>query len=94
MVDTGVGSNVVFPRSVLALIGREVHVLVLRMREVFHRCKFPALGNAFTHVCDNCELTSRTRNGVAKINNKACKCFQYLPCAAQLQTIREKKRGN
>ena len=62
MFDTDVGSN---SRSVLALIGREAHVLVLRIREAFHRWKFPALclaeyrlpplGNAFTHVHDNCE---------------------------------------
>ena len=65
MFDTDVGSN---SQSALALIGREAHVLVLRMREAFHRCKFPALclaeyrllplGNAFsTHVHDNCEIT-------------------------------------
>ena len=63
MFDTDVGSN---SRSALALIGREAHVLVLRMREAFHRWKFPALclaeyrlpllGNAFTHVYDNCKI--------------------------------------
>ena len=56
MFDTDVGSN---SRSALALIGREVHMLVLRMRETFHWWKFPALclaeyhlaplENAFTH---------------------------------------------
>ena len=64
MFDTDVGSN---SRSALALIGRGAHVLVLRMREAFHRWKFPALclaeyrllplGNAFTLVHDNCEIT-------------------------------------
>ena len=67
MFDTDVGSH---SRSALALIGREVHVLVLLMREAFHRWKFPALRlaeyrlaplkNAFTHVYDNCEITSKT----------------------------------
>ena len=61
-----VGSN---SRSALALIGREAHVVVLRIREAFHRWKFPALclaeyrlsplENAFTHVYDNCEITSK-----------------------------------
>ncbi len=64
MFDTYVGSN---SRSALALIGREAHVLVLRMREAFNWWKFPALclaeyrlttlGNAFTHVYDNCKIT-------------------------------------
>ena len=40
MFNTDVGSNL---RSALELIGREAHVLVLRMREAFHRWKFPAL---------------------------------------------------
>ena len=40
MFDTDVGS---YSRSALALIGREAHVLVLRMREAFHWWKFPAL---------------------------------------------------
>ena len=40
MFDTDVGS---YSWSALALIGREAHVLVLRMREAFHWWKFPAL---------------------------------------------------
>ena len=40
MFDTDVGSNSL---SALALIGREAHVLVLRMRKAFHRWKCPAL---------------------------------------------------
>ena len=43
MRDTDVGSSFVFERSALALIGREVHALVLHMREAVHRWKFPAL---------------------------------------------------
>ena len=83
MFDTDVGSN---SRSALALIGREAHVLVLLMREAFHRWKFPALclaeyhipplENAFTHVYDNCEITSKTRNAEVKIKNSAGKSFQ------------------
>ena len=83
MFDMDVGSN---SRSALALIGREAHVLVLLMREAFHRWKFPALclaeyrlpplENAFTHVYDNCEITSKTRNAEVKIKNSAGKCFQ------------------
>ena len=74
------------PRSALALIGRKAHVLVLRMREAFHRWKFPALclveyrlpplESAFTHVYDNCEITSKPRNAAVKIKNNAGKCFQ------------------
>ena len=77
------GSN---SRSALALIGREAHVLVIRMREAFHRWKFPALclveyrlpplENAFTHVYDNCKITSKNRNAAVKTKN-AGKCFQY-----------------
>ena len=83
MFDTDVGSN---SRSALALIGREAHVLVLRMREAFNWWKFPALclaeyrlttlGNAFTHVYDNCKITSKTRNAAVKIKNNGGKCFQ------------------
>ena len=83
MFDTDVGSN---SRSALALIGREAHVLVLCMRKAFHRWKFPALclaeyclpplGNAFTHVYDNREITSKTRYAALKIKNNAGKCFQ------------------
>ena len=71
MFDTDVGSN---SRSALALIGREAHALVLRMREAFHRWKFPALclaeyrlpplKNAFTHVYDNCEIYTTKIDGV------------------------------
>ena len=43
--------------------------------------------NAFTHVYDNYEITSKTRNAAVKVSSK-------LPRAAQLQTMREKKRGN
>ena len=66
MFDTDVGSN---SRSALALIGREAHMLVLRMREAFHRWKFPdlclaeyrlpPLENAVMNVYDNCEITSK-----------------------------------
>ena len=45
-------------------------MLVQRMREAFHpvgirQWKFPGLylpplENTFTHVCDNCEITSKT----------------------------------
>ena len=83
MFDTDVGSK---SRSALALIGREAHVLVLCMREAFHRWKFPALclaeyrlpplENVFTHVYDNCEITSKTRNAAVKIKNNAGNCFQ------------------
>ena len=83
MFDTDVGSN---SRSALALIGREAHALVLRMREAFHRWKFPALclaeyrlpplENALTHVYDNCKITSKNRNAAVKIKNNAGKCFQ------------------
>ena len=87
MLDTDVGSN---SRSALALIGREALALVLRMRKAFHRWKFPALclpeiaaeyrlpplENAFTHVYDNCEITSKTLNAAVKIKNNAGKCFQ------------------
>ena len=83
MIDTDVGSN---SRSALALIGREAHVLVLGMREPFHQWKFPALclaeyrlpplENAFTHVYDNCKITSKTRNAAVKIKNDTGKCFQ------------------
>ena len=81
MFDTDVGSN-----GALALIGREAHVLVLHVREAFHRWKFPALclaeyrlpplENAFTHVYDNCKITSKNRNAAVKIKNNAGKCFQ------------------
>ena len=63
MFDTDVGSN---SQSAFALIGGEAHVLVLRMREAFHRWKLPALclaeyrlpplGNALTHMHDNCKI--------------------------------------
>ena len=79
MFDTDVGSN---SRSALALIGREAHVLVLRMREAFHRWKFPALclaeyrlpplENSFTHVYDNFKKPKCR----GKIKNNAGKCFQ------------------
>ena len=62
MFDMDVGSN---SRSAFTPIGREVHMLILHMREAFHRWKIPALclaeyrlapvENAFTHVYDNCE---------------------------------------
>ena len=83
MFDTDVGSN---SRSALALIGGEAHGLVLRMREAFHRWKFPdlclaeyrlpPLENAFTHVYNNCKITSKARNAAVKIKNNAGKCFR------------------
>ena len=81
MFDTDAGSIVVFPRIALGLIGREAHVLVVRMRKAFHRWKFPAPclathENAFTHMCDNWEITSKTRNVAVKMKNKANNCFQ------------------
>ena len=72
----------------------------LRMREAFHRWKFPALfclaplENAFTRVCDNCEITSKTRNAAVKWRTKRVIVSSKLPRAAQLQTTWEKKRGN
>ena len=81
MFDTDMGST---SRGALALIGREEHVLVIHTREAFHRWKLPALclaeyrlpplENAFTHVYDNCETTSKTRNATVKIKNNAGKC--------------------
>ena len=45
-------------------------MLIQRMREAFHPVEIrqwnfpglclPPLENAFTHVCDNCEITSKT----------------------------------
>ena len=85
MFDTDLGSNS-WTAFALIQIGREAHVLVLRMREAFHRWKFPALclaeyrlppvENAFTHVYDNCKITSKTRNAAIKIKNNVGKCFQ------------------
>ena len=59
-------------RSALALIGQGSHVLIQRMREAFHPVEIrqwnfpglclPPLENAFTHVCDNCVITSKTRD--------------------------------
>ena len=72
------------------------------MREAFHpveirQWKFPGLclpplENAFTHVCDNSEITSKTRGG--KHEEQASNVSSKLPRAAQLQTTREKKLGN
>ena len=78
-----------YPRSALEVIGREAHVLVLRMRETFHWWKFPALclahlGNAFTHVCDNCEITSKIWKAAVKIKKKASKCFQQASSCSSL----------
>ena len=79
-------------------------MLVLRMREAFHRWKFPALclaeyrlpplENAFTHVYDNCKITSKYRNAAVKIRTTRVNVSSKLPRAAQLQTTREEKRGN
>ena len=51
----------------------------------------PPLENAFTHVCDNCEITSKT---CGTNEEQASNVSSKLPRAAQLQTTREKKRGN
>ena len=101
MFDTDVGSS---SRSALALIGREAHVLVLHMREAFHRWKFPALclaeyhlpplDNAFTHVYDNCKITSKTRNAAVKIKNNAGKYFQYASSCSSVANDAEKMHGN
>ena len=56
-------------------------MLVLRRREAFHpveirQWKFPGLPpleNAFTQVCDNCEITSKT---CGKNEEQSEKCFQ------------------
>ena len=55
------------------------------------RLCLPPLENDFTHVCDNCEITSKTRG---KNEEQASNVSSKLPRAAQLQTTREKKRGN
>ena len=75
-------------------------MLIQRMREAFHpveirQWNFPGLcllplENAFTHVCDNCEITSKTRG---KMKNKASNVSSKRPRAAQLQTPREKMLG-
>ena len=74
---------------------------VQRMREAsrsveIRQWEFPGLclsplDNAFTHVCDNCEITSKTRG---KNEEQASNVSSKLPRAAQLQTTREKKLGN
>ena len=56
-----------------------------------HTGGLPPLENAFTHVCDNCEITSKT---CGKNEEQASNDSSKLPRAAQLQTTREKKRGN
>ena len=84
------------------LIGRGSHdLLVQRMREAsrsveicqweFPGLCLPPLENAFTHVCDNCKITSKTRG---KTEEQASNVSSKLPHAAQLQTTREKKRDN
>ena len=76
-------------------------MLVQRLREAFHSVEIrqwnfpglclPPLDNAFTHVCDNCEITSKT---CGKNEEQASNVSSKLPRAAQLQTTREKKRVN
>ena len=51
----------------------------------------PPLENFFSHVCDNGEITSKTRG---KNEEQASNVSSKLPRAAQLQTTREKKLGN
>ena len=51
------------------------HVLSISPVEI-PCCMITPLGNAFTHVCDNCEITSKTRYAAVKIKTKAGKCFQ------------------
>ena len=58
-------------------------MLVQRMREEFHLVEIrqwnfpglclPPLKNDFTHMCDNCEITSKTRG---KNEEQIESCFQ------------------
>ena len=92
----GTTTSVIMTKCASADWPRIARVLVQRMREAFHLVEIrqwnfpglclPPLENAFTHVCDNCEITSKLQKHAVKIKNKAGNVSSKLPCAAQLQT--------